>query len=83
MRTHSATRAHASLLSIQVGAAQGGKWLAFFVRLRALDSAELDVLPSTWSDNFISLHADESLDVTLEYEAEMTVTTVVAEAFNK
>ena len=36
------------------------KWMAFFVRLRALDADGNDVLPATWSDNFISLQAGES-----------------------
>jgi hypothetical protein len=65
-----------------VGAAARGSWLAFFVRLRALDAAGNDVLPATFSDNFISQVAGESVTVTLEHESGMHVVRVVAEPFN-
>jgi hypothetical protein len=57
--------------------------VAFFVRLRALDASLRDVLPATWSDNFVSLLAGEQTTVVLEYEASGTeVMTVTAEPFN-
>ena len=59
-----------------------GAWLAFFVRLRALDADGKDVLPATWSDNFVSLQAGESVELTLEHEADAVVDKVVAKAFN-
>eukprot|EP00823_Brevimastigomonas_motovehiculus_P002878 TRINITY_DN1700_c0_g1_i1.p1 TRINITY_DN1700_c0_g1~~TRINITY_DN1700_c0_g1_i1.p1 ORF type:complete len:864 (-),score=215.54 TRINITY_DN1700_c0_g1_i1:214-2805(-) len=43
---------------------------AFFVRLRMLTSAaqkQREVLPIFWSDNFVTLFADESLTLTAEY----------------
>ena len=58
------------------------KWLAFFVRLRALDADGNDVLPATWSDNFVSLQAGESVVLVLGHEADATVAKVVATAFN-
>ena len=64
------------------GGGSGGN-VAFFVRLRALDASLRDVLPATWSDNFVSLLAGEQTTVVLEYEASGTeVMTVTAEPFN-
>jgi hypothetical protein len=66
-----------------VGGGTDGGGLAFFVRLRALDAVGLDVLPATWSDNFITLLAGTEATVVLEYEAGgASVSTVTAEAFN-
>ena len=63
--------------------AGAGSGLAFFVRLRALDAYGLDVLPATWSDNFVTLLAGQQSKVVLEYEAGGTpVATVTAEPFN-
>lgn len=64
------------------GDAEDASWLAFFVRLRALDADGKDVLPATWSDNFVSLQAGESVDLVLGHEADATVAKVVATAFN-
>jgi exo-1,4-beta-D-glucosaminidase len=62
--------------------ADSGGDVAFFIRLRALDAADNDVLPATWTDNFLTLLAGESTKVTLEYEAGTAVTKVTAEPFN-
>ena len=62
--------------------AGGGGGVAFFVRLRALDAAGSDVLPATWSDNFITVLAGEHANITLQYEPGRTVQRVTAEAFN-
>ena len=69
-------------VKLTVGAADAGSWLAFFVRLRALDAEGKDVLPATWSDNFVSVKAGEAVEVTLEHEPGVVVAKVVAEAFN-
>ena len=68
--------------TIQLSAGEGG-WLAFFVRLRALNSAGKDILPATWSDNFVSVLAGEEVEVRLGFEAGAeAVARVTAEAFN-
>ena len=68
--------------TIKLSAGEGG-WLAFFVRLRALNSAGEDILPATWSDNFVSLLAGEEVEVRLGLEAGAeAVARVTAEAFN-
>ena len=69
-------------VTLTVGAAAGGRWLAFFVRLRAVDVQMRDVLPATWSDNFVSCKADETVTVVLEHESGMAVAKVLAEPFN-
>ena len=53
------------------------------MRLRALDGAGRDVLPATWSDNFVTLLSGEHLEVQLEYEEGMAVEMVTAHAFNE
>ena len=63
------------------GGGKGGK-VAFFTRLRALDAHGADVLPATWSDNFVTLLAGQSADIVLEHEADAEVVTVTAEPFN-
>lgn len=71
--------------TVKLSAAEGGEhhWLAFFVRLRALDDNGDDVLPATWSDNFVSLLAGDSVEVELGVEAGgKEVVRVLAEAFN-
>lgn len=70
-------------VKLAVGAAAGGSWLAFFVRLRALDAHGDDVLPAMWSDNFVSCRAGESVTVTLKHEPGMNVAKVTAEPFNE
>ena len=68
--------------TIKLSAGEGG-WLAFFVRLRALNSAGEDILPATWSDNFVSVLAGEEVEVRLGFEAGAeAVARVTAEAFN-
>ena len=64
-------------------ASGGGGGLAFFVRLRALDAAGEDVLPATWSDNFITVLAGDTATVMLEHEVDRTVHSVTAAAFNQ
>lgn len=61
----------------------GSGGLAFFVRLRALDVAGKDVLPATWSDNFITVIAGDTVTVMLEHEADRIVHRVTAAAFNQ
>lgn len=71
--------------NVKLTAGDGGKdkWVAFFVRLRALDANGDDILPAMWSDNFVSLLAGESVAVQLSLEAGgEKVARVVAEAFN-
>ena len=41
-----------------------------------------DVLPVTWSDNFLTMLSGASNMVVLEYEGGMMVSTVTASAFN-
>ena len=43
-----------------------GPALAFFVQLRATDPEGADVLPATWSDNYISLMPGERISATFE-----------------
>jgi exo-1,4-beta-D-glucosaminidase len=71
------------LVTVRAGAAalDGGK-LAFFVRLRALDSHGNDVLPATWSDNFLTLLSGQSVTIELEYEQDSELDTVSAAPFN-
>jgi hypothetical protein len=70
-------------VKLSAASAAQGKWLAFFVRLRALDSVGNDILPASWSDNFVSVLAGQSVEVTLELDAEAAaVASVTAEAFN-
>ena len=64
------------------GGGGGGGKVAFFTRLRALDAHGADVLPATWSDNFVTLLAGQSADIVLEHEADAEVVTVTAEPFN-
>ena len=71
--------------SVKLSAGKGGNgsWLAFFVRLRALDDNGDDVLPATWSDNFVSVLAGESIELELGLEVGgKEVVQVLAEAFN-
>ena len=71
--------------NVKLTAGGGGKdsWLAFFVRLRALDDNGDDVLPAMWSDNFVSLLTGESIEVQLGLEiGGKKISRVVAEAFN-
>ena len=70
------------LTAEESGDSEAGSWLAFFVRLRALDVDGNDVLPATWSDNFVSLQAGESVELVLGHEADMQVAKVMATAFN-
>lgn len=42
-----------------------GKTLAFFLQLRARDSAGADVVPAYFSDNFVSLLPGESVEITV------------------
>jgi hypothetical protein len=73
----------AAAAAAAAGVTTGGG-IAFFVRLRALDAAGRDVLPATWSDNFITLLAGQTTQVLLEYESGgAEVTAVTAEPFNK
>ena len=64
------------------GDAGAGAGVAFFTRLRALDAAGTDVLPATWSDNFVTLLAGESAEIVLGHEQDADIAAVTAEAFN-
>ena len=59
-----------------------GAGIAFFTRLRALDASGIDVLPATWSDNFVTLLAGERVEIVLEHEQGTDVAAVTAEPFN-
>lgn len=73
---------HTVTLNVGGGATDAGSWLAFFVRLQALDASGADVLPATWSDNYVTLQAGESVELTLTVEPLGAVASVTAEAFN-
>jgi len=70
------------LVSVAKAASAAASNLAFFVRLRALDAAGKDVLPATWSDNFVTVLGGASVTLQLEHEATARVVKVEAEAFN-
>ena len=70
-------------VTLSAAAGAKGDWLAFFVRLRALGKDGTDILPASWSDNFVTVLAGQSVDVVLGLEAGAeAVASVVAEAFN-
>ena len=57
--------------------------LAFFTRLQALDANGDDVLPATWSDNFVTVLGDTPMELILETEATAAaVAMVTASPFN-
>eukprot|EP00729_Bicosta_minor_P017911 gene17911-21767_t len=56
--------------------------LAFFIRLRAFGVDGKDVLPVTWSDNFITLLGGSSASILLEHDAGTVVDRLTAEPFN-
>ena len=70
------------MVTVSVDKATGSEGLSFFVRLRALDANGKDVLPATWSDNFVTVLSGESLTVELEHEASNAVDRVTATPFN-
>jgi hypothetical protein len=69
-------------VTLTAGACSPG-CVAFFIRLRALDEEGRDVLPATWSDNFVTILSGGSAMVVLEYETGGgEVVMVTAEPFN-
>lgn len=70
-------------LNVSVDKAEASEsGLAFFIRLRAFGVDGKDVLPVTWSDNFITLLGGSSASILLEHDAGTVVDRLTAEPFN-
>lgn len=55
---------------------------AFFVRLTLVDVDGKEVLPAFWSDNYVTLLADETLGLEVDWEGDMTDKTVLVSGGN-
>jgi exo-1,4-beta-D-glucosaminidase len=55
---------------------------AFFVRLTLLDDEGQEVLPALWSDNYVTLFGNETIALTVRWEAEDSAQTVAVSGAN-
>lgn len=59
-----------------------GDIISFFVELRAFDTESKEVMPSRWSDNYVTLFPFQSATLTVRFDPSLTIKQVSVHPFN-